>query len=275
MENSELSSGRRSEQVIKAVRENYGKIARGEVLGCGCGCTPEADASLILKSYAEDLGYTKEELDHLPEGANLGLGCGNPRVLADFKPGETVLDLGSGAGVDCFNAAREVGETGHVIGVDMTPEMLLKSRENAAKTNQKNVEFRLGEIENLPLANNEIDVIISNCVINLSPRKMRVYEEMFRTLKPGGRLAISDIVALKELPQKLQNDLEMIAACVGGAQQIGGIEAMLKKIGFTDIGVEPMNGAKQIIANWFPSLGVEEYVTSASITASKPKSLCC
>ena len=261
---------KKTEQVTKAVLENYGKIAKGEVMGCGCGCNPEADASLTLKSYAQELGYTKDELVHLPEGANLGLGCGNPRSFADFKQGEIVLDLGSGGGVDCFNAAHAVGNNGRVIGVDMTPEMLIKSRENAAKAKLNNVEFRLGEIENLPVANNEIDVIISNCVINLSPRKKRVYSEMFRVLKHGGRLAISDIVALKELPQKLQNDLEMISACIGGAQIIGGIEAMLKEMGFQNISVEPMDGARQIIASWFPNAGVENYVTSASIMAIKP-----
>jgi len=275
MERTEKSSEKRPEQVTDAVRESYGKIARGEMFGCGCGCTSGADTATILESYGKGLGYTEDELGHLPDGAHLGLGCGNPRVLADFKSGETVLDLGSGAGVDCFNAAREVGDTGHVIGVDMTPEMLSKSRDNAVKSNVNNVEFRLGEIENLPVADNEIDVIISNCVINLSPRKKRVYAEMFRTLKPGGRLAISDIVALQAMPQKLQNDLEMIAACVGGAQQLGGIEAMLEEIGFKDIRVEPMDGAKQILANWFPNLGVENYVTSASITAMKPENICC
>jgi arsenite methyltransferase len=158
--------------------------------------------------------------------------------------------------------------------VDMTPDMLSKSRENAEKAKINNVDFRLGEIENLPVADNEIDVIISNCVINLSPRKNRVYAEMFRTLKPGGRLAISDIVALKELPQTLQDDLAMIAACVGGAQKVGGIEAMLKEIGFKDIRVEPISGSEHIIATWFPKLGVEDYVTSASITAIKPMSFC-
>ena len=261
---------KKREQVTKTVLENYTKIARGEVMGCGCGCTPEADGSLTLKSYAQELGYTNDELAHLPDGANLGLGCGNPRLLADFKVGEIVLDLGSGGGVDCFNAAHAVGDTGHVIGVDMTPDMLIKSREHAANAKMSNVEFRLGEIENLPVANNEIDVIISNCVINLSTRKKRVYSEMFRVLKHGGRLAISDIVALQELPQKLQNNVEMISACVGGAQIIGGIEAMLKEIGFQNIRVEPMDGAREVIASWFPHIGIENYVTSASIMAIKP-----
>lgn len=269
MKNLEIGSGKKVEQIIDAVRESYGKIASGEVLGCGCHCTSKAGASQLLKSYAEDLGYSRQELDHLPEGANLGLGCGNPLLLADYKVGETVLDLGSGAGVDCFNAARLVGDTGRVIGVDMTPEMLSKSRENASASNIKNVEFRLGEIENLPVENSVVDVIISNCVINLSPRKMRVYQEMFRVLKPGGRLAISDIVALKKLPRKLQEDLKMIAGCVGGAQQIGGIEVTLQQLGFRDIDVEPVRGAERVIATWFPGLGLEKYITSASITARK------
>ncbi len=263
MNNPEKGTEKQIQKVGEAVRESYGKIARGEVSGCGCGCNSEA------------LGYTQEELRNLPEGANLGLGCGNPRVLANFQPGETVLDLGSGAGIDCFNAARIVGDTGHIIGVDMTPEMLSKSRDNAYKSKASNVEFRLGEIENLPVADNEVDVIISNCVINLSPKKMRVYEEMFRTLKPGGRIAISDIVALKELPQELQADLEMIAACAGGAQQVNGIEAMLQKVGFEQIRVEPMRSVGQVIADWFPDRGLENYVTAASITASKPLQTCC
>jgi SAM-dependent methyltransferase len=274
MDISEKSSERKSERVGEVVRENYGKIARGEKLGCGCGCSSGADVAQIYKSYAEDIGYTEEELGRIPEEANLGLGCGNPRKLAKFKPGETVLDLGSGAGVDCFNAARDVGEIGRVIGVDMTPDMISKSRENAEKAKVNNIDFRLGEIENLPVADSEIDAIISNCVINISPKKNRVYAEMFRTLKPGGRLAISDIVALKELPQNLQADLAMITACVGGAQKIGGIEAMLRETGFEDIRVEPIRGSEKIIATWFPQLGVEGYITSATITAVKPKRFC-
>lgn len=276
MENiKKIGSGKKVQQVMEGVRESYAKIARGEVLGCGCGSEQNGDVSQLVQSYAEDLGYSRKELDHLPQGANLGLGCGNPSLLADYKFGETVLDLGSGAGVDCFNAARIVGDTGRVIGVDMTPEMLSKSRENALKTNVNNVEFRLGEIENLPVGDSEVDVIISNCVINLSPRKMRVYEEMFRTLKPGGRLAISDIVALKKLPQELQENLRMIAACVGGAQQVGGVGTMLQEVGFENIQVEPVGGAERVIATWFPGLCLEKYITSASITANKPKKVCC
>lgn len=271
MENREKIKDRQPEETVgDAIRASYGRIARGESHGCGCGCGPGGETFGSLKRYAEDLGYTAQELDRLPDGANLGLGCGNPRVLANFRAGEKVLDLGSGAGVDSFNAAREVGDNGYVIGVDMTPEMVSKSRKNAQNSGAANVEFRLGEIENLPVADNEIDVVISNCVINLSSEKRRVYAEMFRCLKPGGRLAISDIVALQELPQRLLNDLKMITACVGGAEQIGGIEAMIRELGFQDIRVEPMDGAKKIIASWFPELGLDKWITSASITAIKP-----
>jgi SAM-dependent methyltransferase len=204
------------EEIKKAVREQYGNIARQGSSCCGpakscCGSTDSA------QSISKSIGYSEEELQAVPEGANMGLGCGNPTALASLKQGETVLDLGSGAGFDCFLAASEVGSTGKVIGVDMTAEMLERARENARKGDFGNVEFRLGEIENLPVGDNQVDVIISNCVINLSPNKKRVFEEAFRVLRPGGRLMVSDIVLLKELPEEIRNSVAAYVACIAGA----------------------------------------------------------
>jgi len=200
----------KEEKIKRAVREGYAKIARQDS-SCCCG---SAD---VAEETSKKIGYSKEELKTAPKGANLGLGCGNPVALASLKEGETVLDLGSGAGFDCFLAAKKVGKNGRVIGVDMTPEMIEKARENAEKGNYGNVEFRLGEIENLPAADNSVDVVISNCVINLVPDKRRVFMEAFRVLKPGGRLMISDIVLLKELPDFIKNSIEAYVGCVAGA----------------------------------------------------------
>ncbi len=204
------------EEIKKVVRKGYGKIAKQSSSCCVpanscCGNTDPAQA------ISKTIGYSEEELKAVPEGANLGLGCGNPIALASLKEGETVLDLGSGAGFDCFLAANQVGKTGKVIGVDMTAEMLDRARENARKGNFDNVEFRLGEIENLPVGDNQVDVIISNCVINLSPNKKRVFQEAFRALTPGGRLMVSDIVLLKELPVEIKNSVAAYVGCVAGA----------------------------------------------------------
>jgi len=207
----------KDEEIRKAVRESYGEIAVNDNAGCGpassCGCGCVSTQDTISKA----IGYSDEELKAVPEGANLGLGCGNPTALASLKEGDIVLDLGSGAGFDCFLAADKVGKNGKVIGVDMTSEMVTKARENARKGGYSNVEFRLGEIENLPAADSSVDVIISNCVINLSPDKKQVFADAFRVLKPGGRIMISDIVLLRDLPDVVLNSIEAYVSCISGA----------------------------------------------------------
>lgn len=213
----------------KIVREAYGKIAQGQE-GCGCGtCGPDA------KEFAKSIGYSEGELAVIPDEANLALSCGNPTGLASLKEGEVVLDLGSGAGFDCFLAATQVGPKGKVIGVDMTPEMIEKARSNAKKNGVENVEFRLGEIENLPVRDNSVDVVISNCVINLSADKPRVFQEVYRVLKPGGRIAISDIALLKELPAKIRESIEAYVGCVGGAILIDEYKKIVEAAGLKDV----------------------------------------
>lgn len=216
------------EKVRKLVREGYGKIAKAEKCGCGCGCG---------SNVSENIGYSPEELDAVPEGANLNLGCGNPVALAMLKEGETVVDLGSGGGLDCFLAAKKVGEKGRVIGVDMTAEMLDRARQNCRKGGYKNVEFRLGEIENLPVADSTADVIISNCVINLSSNKQRVFEEAFRVLKPGGRLMISDMVLLNELPEAMKKNVQAYVGCIAGAEMKNAYTKMIGEAGFEEVKV--------------------------------------
>jgi SAM-dependent methyltransferase len=223
------------------------------------------------------LGYSEEDLANVPSGADMGLGCGNPRAIASLQPGEVVVDLGAGGGFDCFLASREVGESGHVIGIDMTPDMLSKARNNAAKGKFNNVEFRLGEIENLPVADHSADVIISNCVINLSPNKSRVFQEAFRILKPGGRLAISDVVATVELPEAMRNDAGLIAGCMGNASLVEDLQAMIEEAGFTQVRIQPKDESKEFIRDWAPEHNVADYVVSATIEGVKPvvKSGCC
>lgn len=214
------------------VKDAYGKIAKGESGGCGCSCN---SCGPNASDFAKSIGYSEEELKIIPQEANLALSCGNPTAIASLKEGETVLDLGSGAGFDCFLAATQVGPSGRVIGVDMTPEMIEKARNNAGKSNRKNVEFRMGEIEQLPVDDNSIDVIISNCVINLSPDKERVFKEMYRVLKPGGRIAISDIALLSELPEDVRKSVEAYIGCVAGAILVDDYKAMLNKANFRNI----------------------------------------
>lgn len=228
----------KDEEIRKVVREGYARIAERDT-SCCAPANPCCGGTDLAQDISRNVGYTEEELGAVPEGANLGLGCGNPVALASLREGDTVLDLGSGAGFDCFLAANKVGDSGRVIGVDMTPEMIEKARENAVKGNYGNVEFRLGEIENLPVADNNVDVVISNCVINLSPDKRRVFGEAFRVLKLGGRLMVSDMVLLKELPDFIKNSIEAYIGCLSGAimkdEYVGAIEsAGFRKVKIVD-----------------------------------------
>ena len=218
----------KEEKVRKMVREGYGKIAKAEKNGCGCGCG---------SNISQQVGYSRTELNAVPEGADLNLGCGNPVALASLKPGEVVVDLGSGGGLDCFLAARKVGEKGRVIGVDMTAEMLDKARANCKKGGYRNVEFRLGEIENLPVADNTANVVISNCVVNLSPNKKRVFREAFRVLKPKGRLMISDLVLLKAIPEDVKESVLAYVGCIAGAEIKADYVKMIGEAGFREVEV--------------------------------------
>lgn len=265
------------ESLRQAVRDRYGATARAATAGEGADCCAPSSADGCcgpVSIQSTLLGYSAAETAGVPEGADLGLGCGNPQAIAALQPGETVLDLGSGAGFDCFLASRQVGETGRVIGVDMTPEMLAKARSNAEvhadAVGHRNVEFRLGEIENLPLADGLVNVIISNCVINLSPDKDRVFAEAFRVLKPGGRLAISDIVATAELPDDLRSDLSLYTGCMAGAAGIDALEQMLQGAGFEQVRVSPKDESRDFIRDWAPGTPVTDYLVSASIEAIKP-----
>lgn len=267
----------KEDQLRGSVRENYGKIALAtDGRSCcqpgtssgGC-CSKESDLSLSKKTMM--LGYTEADLKDMPDGANMGLGCGNPIALAAIKPGDVVVDLGSGGGFDCFLAAEKTGKSGQVIGVDMTPEMISKARANAEKKGAKNVAFRLGEIEHLPIADQSVDIIISNCVINLSPNKKAVFLDAYRILKTGGRLAISDILATKELPEEIKSDLNLYCACVGGAQTIGGIEKILKDTGFKEVRISINEKVKDLLEEFTPSINstIKKHVVSAYIEAIK------
>lgn len=263
-------NGMTNDEIRQAVRQQYGRVAESDGAGCGCGPTCCGTPTVSAETVSQGLGYTADDVGGVPQGANMGLGCGNPQAIAALQKGETVLDLGSGGGFDCFLAARQVGESGHVIGVDMTAEMVSKARANAQKGGYRSVEFRLGEIENLPVADSSVDVIISNCVINLSPDKLRVFSEANRVLKPGGRLAISDIVAFAELPEAARQDMALYTGCVAGAAMVSEIESMLQASGFTDIRVAPKDESKSFVRDWAPGTDITEYVVSATIEAIKP-----
>ncbi len=269
-------------KIRESVMENYKRVAlqnetqennqsdccRPSSTNSQSSCCDSSNTNLF-DSISHKLGYSSEEYNNVPVGSNMGLGCGNPQAIASLQQGETVLDLGSGGGFDCFLASKSVGDTGKVIGVDMTPEMISLARNNAAKGAYKNTEFRLGEIEHLPVADASIDVIISNCVINLSPEKEQVFEEAFRVLKPGGKLAISDVVSSVDLPEEIKNDVLLYAGCVGGASTVEKIESILDKSGFTDIKIEPKHKSKKFIKDWIPGSGIENYILSATIEAVK------
>ncbi|NNG00874.1 MAG: arsenite methyltransferase [Desulfobacteraceae bacterium] len=261
-----------NDKIRRLVSNNYGKVAKDSGQGCGCmtasSCCGKGDT--VLERYTGDLGYTDTDINNVPEGANMGLGCGNPQSIALLRTGETVLDLGSGGGFDCFLAAKSVGPDGLVIGVDMTPEMLHKARDNARTAGVENVEFRLGEVENLPVADNTADVIMSNCVINLSPEKTKVYAEAFRVLKPGGRLAISDMVAVRELPSDIKENPDLLCGCVGGAETVEKIKNALEIVGFESIDIKLAGASRETIEEWFPKNNLSSYVASASIQAEKP-----
>ncbi len=222
----------REDEIKRVVRQSYAKVARNT----GSCCGPSEDQRAVMNT-SEAIGYSEEELAAVPEDANMGLGCGNPTAIASLNNGEVVLDLGAGGGFDCFLAAKKVGAKGRVIGVDMTPEMIEKARANARKGGYKNVEFRLGEIENLPVADSSVDVIISNCVINLVPEKKRVFEEAFRVLRPGGRVIISDIVLLRKLPEEIMNSISAYVGCVAGAMMKDDYLKAIKNSGFEGVRV--------------------------------------
>lgn len=238
--------------------------------GSGCCGSGSTCCDSEGTSYGEKLGYSPAELAGVPAGADLGLGCGNPLDIASIKPGETVLDLGSGAGFDCFLAARQLAGTGRVIGVDIAAPMIAKARGNAAKSGYANVEFRQGEIEALPVEDATADLIISNCVINLSPEKERVFHEAFRVLKPGGRISVADIVATKPVPSALARQLSAIGACVGGAALVSDLRAMLAAAGFVRIGINVRESSREYIRHWTSEPTAGDFVASALITAYKP-----
>jgi SAM-dependent methyltransferase len=249
-------------EVKERVRNWYGGVAASNS-GCYGPAAGPQEASC-------GMGYSEAELASLPDGADLGLGCGNPQAIAAMRPGEVVVDLGSGAGIDCFLAAQQVGPAGRVIGVDMTHEMLAKARANAEQVGAANVEFRLGEIEHLPIADNTADVVISNCVINLVPDKGQVYREAFRVLKPGGRIAIADVVNTAPLPADLASDASLLCTCLVGAATTRQIEDWLGAAGFIDIGIIIKPGSRELVESWAPGRGIEDYAASATIEARKP-----
>jgi arsenite methyltransferase len=262
------------------IRDSYAQVAEASNGGDNCGvessCCGVSDDDAINTLISTRLGYSEQDLENVPSGADMGLGCGNPRAIASLQEGEVVVDLGSGGGFDAFLASTEVGSQGKVIGIDMTPTMISKARSNAEKGKYQNVEFRLGEIEHLPVADNSTDVIISNCVINLSPDKAQVFKDAFRILKPGGRLAISDVVASCEMPEEMKNDPYLLAGCMAGASLIDELEKYMLDAGFDQVSITPKDESREFIKDWAPGRGVEDYVVSAQIEAIKPRgSGCC
>jgi SAM-dependent methyltransferase len=257
------------------VRDAYAQVAvadnAGECCGVAEGCCGTSNDVAINTLISTRLGYAQGDLAQVPAGADMGLGCGNPQAIAALRPGEVVVDLGSGGGFDCFLAAQRVGAGGRVIGVDMTPEMLEKARANARKGRYVNVEFRLGEIEHLPIADQTADVVISNCVINLSPDKPQVFREAFRVLKPGGRLAIADVVATAELPAEMRNDPALVAGCMGNASLIEDLARDIAAAGFEQLRIAPKDESREFIRDWAPGRNVTDYVVSASIEAVRPR----
>ena len=266
-------SEKQANDIREQVRSAYARVAEASENGACCGeassCCGVSDDFDINTLVSTRIGYSESDRQTVPEGADMGLGCGNPRAIAGLKPGETVLDLGSGGGFDAFLAAHEVGTDGRVIGVDMTPTMISKARNNADKGGYNNVTFRLGEIEHLPVENDIIDVIISNCVINLSPDKPRVFNEAYRVLKQGGRLAISDVVATAELPEDMKNDPALYAGCMAGALMIDELQQILETCGFRQISITPKDESREFIKDWAPDSKIEDYVVSAHIEAFK------
>jgi SAM-dependent methyltransferase len=254
------------DEIRTLVRETYGAVATRKQDRCcgGTSCCDPADTG------SRQLGYSDTDLASVPEGADLGLGCGNPQAIAALVAGERVLDLGSGAGFDAFLAARQVGPTGSVIGVDMTPEMIERARANAVKTGLSQVEFRLGTIEQLPVADASVDVILSNCVINLSPDKPAVFREAFRVLAPGGRLAISDVVATGDLPAAIAADPAAYTGCIAGAAPVAELERVIAQAGFTNVRVNVREASRVLVEAWSPGTGADQVVASAAIEAIKP-----
>ncbi|WP_373482409.1 arsenite methyltransferase [Acetobacterium sp.] len=257
------------EEARAFIRENYAQVAQSGAAGGCCGGSCNCSDPMDIINATMTIGYDAGDLINAPPESNMGLGCGNPIAIASLKQGDVVLDLGSGGGFDCFLARGQVGATGYVIGVDMTPEMIKLARNNAAKSGYSNIEFRLGEIEHLPVADASIDVIISNCVINLSLEKEKVFKDAYRVLKSGGRLALSDVVATAELPETIKNDLAMVAGCVAGAEHMVEIRAMMIRAGFQNIKLMPKDNSKEILNNWLPDKKIEDYVASFIIEGDK------
>ncbi|HEY3323237.1 MAG TPA: arsenite methyltransferase [Planctomycetota bacterium] len=276
----------KTEEVRQKVREGYGRIAQAGQSSCGAPSCCGSTSSKQNKKLAQTVGYSDTDLASLPDGANMGLSCGNPTALASLKAGEVVLDLGSGGGFDVFIAAQKVGKKGRAIGVDMTPEMLAKARRNITAYHKRsgldNVEFRLGEIEHLPAADNSVDVVISNCVINLSPDKPQVWREIARVLKPGGRVAVSDLALLRPLPPNIVKMVEALIGCIAGAVLVKDTQRMARQAGLSEIVLTPkpdyvaaMQGwrdplYKRIIKHLPRGMSPADFITSLSVSARKP-----